>query len=167
MLYFFMGESLSRYLFMTESLSKINPKSKGLRGFVRDLGYGLEKELVDKFDDRVEKHDIDVRFHENCPNQFFQLFWFYTGSKYYFSGEFSLNKPDDNFEVTIDRSLGVVIYIDSNWTRFKASPTELRIAADMEETVQEFFDARFGNPLYESGDRLTYRTDLPEEFRSD
>ncbi len=151
---------------MTEPLSRIDSESKGLRGFVRDLGYKLKEELVHKFDGRVENHNIDVRFHENCPSHFFQLFWFYTESQYDFSGEFSLNKPDDNFEVAIDRYLGVAIYIDSNWARFKASPTELRIATDMEETVKEFLDKRFGESTYtKTNDCSVYRTDLPEEFR--
>ena len=60
------------------------------------------------------------------------------------------------------------IFFNYNWKIINVSPTELRIAADMEDSVTEFLQKKFGDPLRlpESGNRLIYKPFyLPEEFR--
>lgn len=151
-----------------KELYEIADEAKGLKGFVRAFGGELEKKLVDKFDGRAKKPDIGIKYTENCPLHFFQLFWFYNAPPYDFSGVFSLNKQDDSFELAIERSPGVIINNNYNWVGLKASPTELRVAADMEDSVIKFLQKKFGDPLRlpESGGRLIYRPFyLPEEFR--
>ena len=153
---------------MAKPLFGIDDKSKGLRGFVRDLEHKLEEELVDRFSGRVKEDKIDVRYIESHPYHLFQLFWFYNGSKYDFSGAFFLEKQDDGLELTIERFPGVVTHDNSKWPYPRASPNELRIAADMEEVVKGFLDERFGESTSKRVNGCPiYRTYLPEEFRSE
>lgn len=151
-----------------KELCEISYEEKGLKGFVRNFGYELEKKLVNEFDGRAKKQDIDVKYTENRPFHFFQLFWVYNASQYDFSGVFSLSKQDDSFELTIEKVPGVITDNNYNWKIINVSPTELRIAADMEDSVTEFLQKKFGDPLRlpESGNRLIYKPFyLPEEFR--
>lgn len=152
---------------MVEGLYQISRESKGLRGFVGNLGRELEKELVEQFNGRVKEHSIDVKYNGDSFSDFFELLWLYKGTQYDFSGKFFLQKPSDSFELTIDRFPGVGIYSNSNLVYPRASPTELRIAADIEEVVKGFLDERFGESISTRGNGCPiYKTNLPEELRS-
>ncbi len=151
---------------MTEGLYLIDHKAKGLRGFVGNLGRKLESELVDKFNGRIERHKIGVKYDESSSSDFFELAWSYRGAQYNFSGGFFLNKSFNSFELVIDRSPGVKVYSNFNWASPSADPTELRIAADMEEAVKGFLDEEFGESTSTRGNGCPiYRTVLPEAFR--
>ena len=150
---------------MSQGLYGIDSESRGLRGFVGNLGRELEDELVDKFDGRVEKYNIDVRYNENHSSDFFELIWYYKGIQDVFSGEFSLKKVHDSSGLIIDRFPRVGIYNIFNYAYSNPSLTELRIATEMEEAVKGFLDERFGESNFTRGNGCPiYRTDLPEKF---
>ena len=153
--------------FLAESLYNISHEAKGLRGFVGNLGRELEKELADKFDGRIERNNIDVRYNDSHSNDFFELIWDYSGNQYYFSGVFSLNRQNDSSEVIIDKFSGIRVCSNPNFVDSKKSSNELRISADMQDFVFGFLDEKFGKSIFIRGNGPIYRTDIPEEFKSE
>jgi len=147
-------------------LYQIDHRENGLRGFVRDLGGDLEKSLVKDFERKIEKHQINVRWADDKPGNYFVLSWIYEGNHYRFSGEFSLmrNSSDDK-TLTIDNFPGVGVYGNGNCAMPRASPKELITAAEMEVTVARFLNVKFGDSVGKRRNGCPlYKGTIPEKY---
>ncbi|HLA23359.1 MAG TPA: hypothetical protein VJZ93_02380 [Candidatus Nanoarchaeia archaeon] len=149
-----------------EGLYEIDSNSKGLRGFVGNLGKSLEKTLKNEFKDRVEDYKIEVEFGSGNTGGYYALQWGFNGNQYSFRGEFSIEQSDEERDdLVIDYFRGVRINELRNYAAPRASVEELTIAADMEKSVIRFLEKNFGDSTGERGNGCPiYEIKLPSEY---
>jgi hypothetical protein len=148
------------------NLSRIGPKEKGLRGFVRDLGTELEDSMVTKFKERLEGRQLRVSYNDNKHGNYFVLGWVYEGRAYNFAGEFSIKQEDsENVALVIDRYPGVSIHEHLDGPNSRSFSRELKTAADIEDSVVEFLRTKFGDPVARRGNGCPiYQSELPAQY---
>jgi len=127
--------------------------TRGILGFVGDLGWKLQEELTSK------NQFVRVGFSEVYdPRRMFILEWEY---KNIFSGQIMIDDGKDNgTDLTIDRFYGLSPVLDETGKIEPFCPEELRMAVKIYENVGEFLEKKYGKPISEDGGKSRYKTQL-------
>ena len=125
----------------------------GIHGFVGDLGWKLQEELMNK------NQFVRVGFSRRYdPRRSFILEWDY---KNIFSGQIMIDDGKDNgTDLTIDRFCGINPVVDETGKIEPIYPEELRMAVKIYENVRDFLDKKYGKPISENGGRSRYKAQL-------
>ena len=115
------------------------PKNtKGLAGFVRDLGRELEAELVSKM------HDVVIRL--SMP---YSIRWCYKPAEpTTHSGRIIITKSKQKGGNTLNikRGWGIITRVSPGHSTCASQPKELRDAAQIYDDVDAFLERKYGKP---------------------
>ena len=131
--------------------------ARGLAGFVGDLGWELQEELIRK------NQFVRVEFSRVYdPLRGFILDWNY---KNMYSGEIMIDSREDNEkDLTIHRFWGINPIVDESGIIEPSCPEELRMAVKVYEDVTAFLERKYGKPLAESDGRSIYSAHLEQSL---
>jgi len=127
--------------------------TRGIHGFVGDLGWKLQEELINK------NQFVRVGFSKVYdPRMSFILKWDY---KNIFSGQIMIDDGKDNgTDLTIDKFYGLSPIVDEIGKIEPFCPEELRMAIKTYENVGDFLDKKFGKPISEDCEKSRYKSQL-------